>query len=65
MSDTLTTAEAAAVLGLQPGTVRTYIEQGLLRAEKRGRDWQIARAEVARYQQARRKAGRPQGQRTQ
>lgn len=56
---TLTTEEAAAVLGLTPDTVRHYLHRGTLVGTKRGRDWFISEAEIARYQRDRKKAGRP------
>lgn len=58
MIDMLTTHEAAAILGITPESVRRQINRGRLRGEKRGRDWFVSRAEVARYQ-AERKVGRP------
>lgn len=62
MSEYLTTDEAAAVLGLKPRTVTRYCEIGLLACAKRGRDWQIARAEVDRFARERRTVGRPKEQ---
>lgn len=45
----MTTAEAAAALGLAPSTVRRQIAQGRIRARRAGRDWRISEAEVERY----------------
>lgn len=45
----MTTNQAAEQLGLAPSTVRKQIENGRLRAVKRGRDWYITRDEVRRY----------------
>lgn len=45
----MTTNEAAALLGLDPHTVRVQINRGKLRAERRGRDYWIKPAEVERY----------------
>ena len=45
----MTTAEAAARLGLAPATVRRQIEQGRIGARKVGRDWQVTPREVERY----------------
>lgn len=56
---TLTTREAANRLALTHETVRRYINRGLLRAEKRGRDWFIPLSEIERYTAIRRPAGRP------
>jgi len=55
----MTVTEAAATLGLRPGTVRRHIAKGLIAAVKAGRDWSIERSEVGRFQRERRKAGRP------
>lgn len=45
----MTTKEAAELLGLSPITVRRQIENGAIKATKRGRDWWVTPAEVARY----------------
>lgn len=45
----LTLAEAAAHLGVQPGTLRVQIAKGKLKAKKMGRDWFVSEREVARY----------------
>jgi excisionase family DNA binding protein len=58
LKEMLTTAEAAAVLGITPQSVRRQINRGRIAAEKRGRDHFISRAEVERYA-ASRKMGRP------
>lgn len=55
----LTTAEAAARLGLKPVTLRKYIKDGAIKAMKHGRDWLISTDEIDRYQQERRPAHRP------
>ena len=55
----LTAAEAAAELGLKPGTVRYLCWKKIVKAEKRGRDWFISREEVERYRHERRHVGRP------
>lgn len=56
----MTLAEAADLLGVRPSTLRNQIANGRLRATKRGRDWTITKAEVARYgRESRGKAGRP------
>lgn len=45
----MTTAEAAAALGLSVKTVRAQLASGRLRSVKRGRDHWITPAEVERY----------------
>jgi len=55
----LTTSEAAPLLNVQPKTVTRYILRGLIHAEKHGRDYLITDAEIERFQQARRKPGKP------
>jgi excisionase family DNA binding protein len=45
----MTTNEAAELLGLSPKTVRRQIENGAIKAAKRGRDWWVTPAEVERY----------------
>jgi excisionase family DNA binding protein len=46
----VTLVEAAAALGVQPATLRQQIAAGRLRAKKIGRDWQVTKREVQRYQ---------------
>lgn len=55
----LTTHEAAERLGLTTRSVARLVKRGVIRAEKRGRDYFIDEAEVARYLYKRRPAGRP------
>jgi excisionase family DNA binding protein len=50
----LTTAEAAAVLGVKPVTVRAHIAHGNLIATKHGRDYLIAPEELERFQREKR-----------
>lgn len=57
----LTVPQAAALLGLQPRSVRMFIERGMIKGEKRGRDWFITQEEVDRYNRERRKPGSPPG----
>jgi excisionase family DNA binding protein len=45
-SDTLTTAEAAALLNVNASRVRQLILSGRLPAEKHGRDWAIKREDA-------------------
>jgi excisionase family DNA binding protein len=50
----LTTAEAAAILGITRTTVLAHIKASNLKAEKHGRDWLIEQTEVDRFKQGRR-----------
>jgi predicted site-specific integrase-resolvase len=63
MSDDLTTAQAGALLGLAPGTVRRYCELGKLAGVKAAPDypWRIARTEVERFVRERQGVGYPKG----
>jgi excisionase family DNA binding protein len=62
----LTTAQAAAVLGVDPSQVRRLIIDGKLKAQRFGlRAWMINERDLARFQQQPRKAGRPTKQTTQ
>lgn len=45
----LTVIEAAHRLGLAPRTLRQQIKNGVLKAERHGRDWAITPLEVERY----------------
>jgi excisionase family DNA binding protein len=45
----MTLREAAEILGLAPSTLRVQIRNGKLAAVKRGRDWDVAPAELERY----------------
>jgi len=60
--DPLTTAEAAAALGLTPAAVRKAVQYGTLRGEKRAGAWFFSIEEIERYrtehlgQQGKRKA---------
>jgi len=57
-ADLLTTAQAAAALGLKPSTVRDHAAAGLLRPSARyPRLLLFAPEEVARYQRERRRPG--------
>lgn len=56
-----TTQEAADRLGIKPRSVVWAIKQGLIRAEKRGRDYWIEDVEIERYKKERRPAHRPKG----
>ncbi len=55
MSDKLLTVkQAAAILRVTPGRVRQLLLGGKLRGVKFGRDWQIDKADVERYQRVER-----------
>lgn len=41
--------EAAALLGIQPATLRQQIKNGRFSADKVGRDWQTTTFEIRRY----------------
>ena len=45
--ETLTSAQAAKRLGLDPSSIRRLILAGTLPAEKFGRDWKIRAADLA------------------
>lgn len=55
--DLLTTAQAAAQLGITPNRLRVLIRKKRLPAVRFGRDWQIREADLRLV--ADRKAGRP------
>ncbi len=48
-SEMVTTAEAARLLNLTRTSATSAIVRGRMYAEKRGRRWYVARAEVERY----------------
>jgi len=48
-SEWITLKQAAAKFGLSPESLRVYIFQKKLKAEKRGRDWWTTAKAVARY----------------
>lgn len=49
VGDVLSTAQAAALAGVTPKTVRTWVETGALRASRRGRAIAIRRADLSAY----------------
>lgn len=57
----LTTDQAATILGVQPRMVRLLIKQEKLRAKKHGRDWIIEEADLELVKE-RNKVGRPRKQ---
>jgi excisionase family DNA binding protein len=52
----ITTAEAGQRLGVVAHTIRTWISQGRLRAQKVGRSWVVEEPSVAELELARRGA---------
>lgn len=54
-----TTKEAGLLLGLSPRSITKYAELGQIKAEKMGRDWIITADDLKRFQQIKRKVGRP------
>jgi excisionase family DNA binding protein len=46
---TYTLAEAAAMLGVAPGTLNVQARRGRLKAKKIGHFWTVSAAEVERY----------------
>ena len=61
MTDPLTTAEAAALLGLSSEHISLRCRQGKLKAVKRGRDWFIAREALDEWRASEGAAGWPKG----
>ncbi len=60
LPDLLTTAQAAAIIGVIPARVRRLAEDGRFPgARKHGRDWLIPRADVTAYADSPRRPGRP------
>lgn len=45
----MTLSEAAALLGVDPGTLRVQVNNGKLKAKKVGPIWTVTRGEVERY----------------
>jgi len=54
----LTTSEAARLLGVSRPRVLTLIHLGTIKAEKRGRDWQVDPVSVEAYRISERRPGR-------
>lgn len=63
-NQTYTTHQAAEFLGLSVRRVQALLGVGLLKADKVGRDWVISEAELQRFKQQERVAGRPSKERT-
>jgi uncharacterized protein YuzE len=55
----LSLAEAAKLSRLAPDTLRSQINKGRLKAEKRGRDWTVSETELFNYLESRDARGRP------
>lgn len=51
----MTLREAAESLGVTPDNLRGAIHRGVLKAEKKGRDWFVKKAEVERYRREHRR----------
>src|SRR3954447_13665130 len=51
--------DAAALIGVDPATLRQQISRGNLRAKKSGRDWTVARNDVEHYARTRGRRARP------
>ena len=51
----MTLAEAAAILGVHPDTLRRQVRLGKLRAKKHGPIWWVTAAEVERYRRENRR----------
>lgn len=59
----LTTAEAAERLGFKSKrSISLLCRQGIIKGEKRGRDWFVSEDEIERYRKERRPAHRPKGE---
>jgi excisionase family DNA binding protein len=54
-----TTTEVGHLLGLSPRSITKYIELGIIKAEKMGRDYAITPEEFERFKNTPRKVGRP------
>ena len=59
LSKYYTTSQASKILKIQTRSIATYIGRGIIKANKIGRDYFIEKQEVERYQNERRKVGRP------
>ena len=60
LANCYTTSQASKILKIQPRSIAAYIERGLIKGEKIGRDWFIEKEEVERFQRERRPVGRPE-----
>jgi hypothetical protein len=60
LDDIVSLAEAAAALGVAPGTLRAHAGRGWIRARLVGRAWITTRAEVERYRREQLGRGRRQ-----
>ncbi len=59
LSDYVTTAEAAARLGMWVKSVRNLIKSGRLHGIKVGRDWLVKKSSIAQYPKTKSPKGRP------
>jgi excisionase family DNA binding protein len=64
MTGYITTKQLAEKLGVDPSRIRRMILDGLIQAEKAGRDNFITDAEVKRLESLARKTGRPRKKKT-
>lgn len=55
MSDRITTAEAAKLLGVTTTRIRALLDERLLTGKRFGRDWQVDRASVMARKAAKRR----------
>ena len=61
LSDLITAAQAAEILGLSKERVSQLCKQGRLHAVKPGRDWVMSRQTVEQFAKIDRPEGRPPG----
>jgi excisionase family DNA binding protein len=59
LGNVATVSEASATLGIHPSQVRLLIRRGDLAGERLGSQWVISRAELERFSDRSRRAGRP------
>jgi excisionase family DNA binding protein len=57
----LTLPEIAQTLGMNPSTVRLWVREGRLRAEKMGRKWMVRRVDLERMLAEQPQVGHPRG----
>lgn len=57
----LTLPEIAQTLGMNPSTVRLWVREGRLQAEKMGRKWMVRRADLHRMLAEQPQVGHPRG----
>jgi excisionase family DNA binding protein len=57
----LTLPEIAETLGMNPSTVRLWVREGRLQAEKMGRKWMVRRVDLERMLAEQPQVGHPRG----